>query len=51
MEKCSVCKEMTRGNNWCDNCHTVYVCPAPRCEAPNHRRDAKVCAKCGLIFD
>jgi hypothetical protein len=50
MEKCSVCKEMTRGKYWCDSCHAVFVCPAPRCEAPNHRRDAKVCAKCGLIF-
>ena len=51
MEKCPVCKEQARGKYWCSNCHTVYTCPAPRCEAPNHRRDAKVCSKCSLIFE
>ena len=51
MEKCPVCKEMTKGKYWCKGCQTVFVCPNPRCEAPNHRRDAKICARCGLLFE
>jgi len=50
MEKCPVCKEMTKGKYWCKGCQTVFVCPNPRCEAPNHRRDAKICTRCGLLF-
>lgn len=51
MQKCPVCKEPLQGKFWCQACHTVLVCPNPRCGAQQRKRDAASCPDCGMIFE
>ena len=51
MDKCPVCKELRKGKHYCQSCRTVFVCPQPNCETEIYNRKARVCPRCGLLFD